>query len=80
MTMTRAAPMNHADFGVEPHRTAPNTTTVSPSVMSPSWAPKSPVASASVSITASSSSIHSGMIDGPTSAKGTRTNSAWPPS
>jgi hypothetical protein len=81
MTMTRPAPISQADLAAtSPTGPAPNTMTTSPSTMSPSCAPKYPVAVMSVSRTASSSAIQSGIFEGPTSAKGTRTYSAWPPS
>ena len=79
--MTRPAPISQADLAANrPTGPEPYTTTTSPSTMSPSWAPKYPVGSASVNRTASSSSIQSGISPGPTSANGTRTYSAWPPS
>lgn len=80
-TMTRPAPMSQADLAANrPTGPAPNTTTTSPCAMSASCAPKYPVGSASVHMSASSSCIQSGIMVGPTSANGTRTNSAWPPS
>src|SRR5947208_46069 len=40
-TITRPAPISHDDWAaIRPTGPAPRTTTVSPSVMSPSWAPK----------------------------------------
>lgn len=41
MTITRPAPISHADLAANsPTGPAPNTTTTSPSTMPPSWAPK----------------------------------------
>ncbi len=73
--------MNQADFAANsPTGPAPSTTTVSPSRIEASCAPKYPVPSASVISRASSGSSQSGMTCGPTSANGTRTRSACPPS
>ena len=79
--MTLPAPKSQAHLAaMMPTGPAPKTTTVSPGWMPPISAPWYPVGTTSVSITASSGSIHSGMTVGLTSAYGTRTYSACPPS
>ena len=79
--MTRPAPMSHAEsWAKRPTGPEPKTTTVSPFWISPISAAWYPVGRMSLRNRTSSSSMSSGIFVGPTSANGTRTYSACPPS